>query len=865
MNAPTRVIAEELERKLSSRASSVSLDTLRQMRDAAWFGTALQGALFFDPSRSLPGRTLRDPTYAEPVVGGYERSLLSVLSATAAEFVDLRGTHFVVRDDEDVALRVRRWRWLSLHVPTDLLAAAAAESRGLVPMDATVELGGTHIARILEKGVAETHLHLGSAVDFPTLWSFLIASLGGSTPRAEDLPGPDHPFGGASRFLAHVIVAAGVRLWIARFLRANELGLAAGVRFDDWLKANHGERGGESTLPMPRADRRALPWMQSFARGKVTHGLSEDLVAWYRSLALPRGVRLRQESRGPKDPLGRWLVDDTSPHALIECRFLHRVLHYLHGAGKADASLARYFWQYLRVRNQTFRYLTQEPGTAGLDWFSRYFRRISALRGSLNTVLFQRALEHASRGVNLVSFEGRTAPASSWAANLEHVRRVAYDALMHQRATSKRPEVALVLHLVKAPNDRVAGKKRFYGDTRGSLLARYGRWYEQRRLEVDGLKAMLVYHPETLLILRGLDVASRELALPLWPTQLLLQDARRASGDASRALLRQRGWRIPPLRMTYHVGEDYRRLVEGLRRCHELLEFGLLERGDRVGHGIALVDDPERWAIRAPATFQPAEERLDDLLWEIDRYELGDLADSDGREPLIRREIRQLVEMIYGVPYDPHAMTTARRMRHDASWLRGKLGYPNTPPRLTELTDVRAASADELVEHVLRAYLTDPGVFSRGYAPIEVRSTPGEVSFLGRAQAFVRRQFAQREITIETNPSSNLCVGDLGRMTQHATVTTSTAPLERAERLMMSINTDDPLTFATGLADEYGHSYYALLRSGVSAHEALGIIDALRDQGVRSRFSLPESADPAMLVELLDARRRKAYERISTD
>jgi len=72
-------------------------------------------------------------------------------------------------------------------------------------------------------------------------------------------------------------------------------------------------------------------------------------------------------------------------------------------------------------------------------------------------------------------------------------------------------------------------------------------------------------------------------------------------------------------------------------------------------------------------------------------------------------------------------------------------------------------------------------------------------------------------------------------------------PCPNGNAVLVSINDDDPMTFATRLADEFAHLYFGLLRRGLPAQEALRFIGTLRDNGWRSRFTLPASADQETL------------------
>jgi len=111
------------------------------------------------------------------------------------------------------------------------------------------------------------------------------------------------------------------------------------------------------------------------------------------------------------------------------------------------------------------------------------------------------------------------------------------------------------------------------------------------------------------------------------------------------------------------------------------------------------------------------------------------------------------------------------------------------------------------------------------------------------AQAFLRRELVRLEMTIETNPSSNLSIGDLGDLAEHPLF--KMAPLvpdASNPALLVTVNTDDPLTFATSLADEFAHLRFALERKGVDGTLALAFLDRVRAQGMRARFTLAASA-----------------------
>jgi hypothetical protein len=175
-----------------------------------------------------------------------------------------------------------------------------------------------------------------------------------------------------------------------------------------------------------------------------------------------------------------------------------------------------------------------------------------------------------------------------------------------------------------------------------------------------------------------------------------------------------------------------------------------------------------------------------------------------------------------------------------------RLGFPRT------FTGERP-SEDDLQD--LFDYLRDARVYENACVHVEVPCDDDEVAFLEAAQRYVRRELARREVTVETNPSSNLVVGDLARIEDHPALNLCPVHEQGDGRVAVSLNDDDPLTFATRLADEYAYLYAALLRANTASDLALRWLDEARRAAWRSRFTLPLSGELAVLDGWLEGER----------
>ncbi|XXF77168.1 hypothetical protein P2318_29560 [Myxococcaceae bacterium GXIMD 01537] len=818
----SRQLSDELIQYLRPRARGLSVEVLRQLRKECWFAST----------------SLVPPQRVEST------SLTDFLLRVVSDRLLITGNQVTLKTDARLPIEQQagRWRWLSLMLPPDLLIAAHSAQLGAEPVADYVSLGAASLSHFFEEaGVAQAHLHVGAAVPFEWLWTNLMSRIGRVPPRALELAAPGAPpFGLRQEFLGWLVTAALARLALAAFLGYAEAGKVA--HFDAFARIFPGLKGD---APVYYAALNAL------MRGNhpVSHTRVCMLLRHLGGVAPVAPLPTSLQDLRRFDPLSVW--HPFSHGALPETRMTARALRYLRHHPH-DEGFARLFWQYQRVRNRTYRHLVQEPGTAGLDWFSVHYRRISALRRNMpQRGLTAAALALESRGPPLKALEVRTSPGSHW----YEIRSLVRDVASAPAPVDCEAERGLVVHFLK---DRwPGGRNRLpYGDPRQRAHGcRFGGYFYARLQETMAIEKALRRHPELLVILRGVDVCNLELSVPIWVFLPLLRRLRRTSEEVSRAL--EPHGRVPPLQRTLHAGEDFRRLIEGIRFLHEPIEFNVLTVGDRVGHALSLGLQPERWARMAAWVEQPREERLDDLLWELARYRNVEMPVDAERLEFIHGEIDRLAHALYGPALrawnQEHGgnsgatLTThpsvedlldARRLRHTPEFLEA-VGYPFVR---RDAPILRAGQTREMAVLLAWLYLTDFRVYARGRQPEPVEVTDAEVRMLHEAQFFLRGVFSRLGITVEVNPSSNMLIGDLP-LEEHPVFRLQPLPGRESQggaTVQVTLGDDDPVTFASSLPDEFSHLFYSLIRQRVATQDALAWLDQVRRNGLRSRFTLPE-------------------------
>lgn len=799
----TRALADELVEWLQPRCRGLSIDALRAITEEAFF---------------MPGQD--------------SASLGHAIVAIAASSLCRAGGRVTIHGDGAYSSRLEEIRWLTLLLPIDLLIAAlyAVESTGDPPTDRLSLADEPLRVCLARRPAAETHLHVGAAFSFGTLWTGVVGrtvvdpSLLGKLPH--DLC---HTWGDRASFAVMLAAASVGRLMLGAFLCDREL-RGDGGPFEAWLPPHleglTARLGGGAANRVMAGVHAALTALVLGPQPNV----SPARLSWL--LRALSGPRPRDPSTlaelAALDPLSSWLGESTEPWP--ECRFASRALRYL--SNSEDAAFEELFWQYQRVRNQLFRLLVQEPGTSGLDWFQRHYERLSPFRAPLRRLRFESALHLEGKDILLGALEARTSFPSAASEVVEDARALRRASEAWAAKSGTRTEVGLIFHFLKERGRGTGKGYRLHADPRQHVHGcRFGAWAYRALREAMAVERAFEQRPDLLFSVRGMDVASSELAIPTWATLPALHRLRRASQRAADELVRRNpGLPAEAMRVTYHVGEEYTHLAEGLRRVHELIETGAVHAGDRLGHAICLGAEVARWRHRHPIVIQPREERVDDLLWELDRCMCGDIAVDASRMGAVRDEIAVHAKVIFERRVDVDELRAARRLRHDVGCL-ARLGFPF----------VRASQqVPDLVARCVHEHLTDAGQYIRGKEPVRVDVSELEASTLIAAQAWLRERVAALGMTVESNPSSNILIADFPSMLEHPSL--RLAPLDTgasAMRLLLSINADDPVTFATCLSDEMAYFYGALLRAGVKSAAALQWVAERRDQGFDSRFTLP--------------------------
>lgn len=469
---------------------------------------------------------------------------------------------------------------------------------------------------------------------------------------------------------------------------------------------------------------------------------------------------------------------------------------------------------YLLIKGMVHRMVVMQHSQWGFEQFQSI--TIAPMRDGVERNYQRRFLQLSGTGCYPVwgMIEGRFSPKKDVASNRELIHRIenGWGKARLNLALANRDvngsTLSLVAHFIKEP-ESVGSKKTFirHSSLRNSLFVK----------AVALAETMKDPHMGNLIC--GIDAAASEL------------DAGPEVFSPTFRYMRKRGL----AHFTFHVGEDFRHLVSGVRAIWESVDFLELQRSDRLGHCVAVGLEPALWEKRVKGhCYMSQGEILDDLVfvWNmIKNHPNKILAVSQLK---VESKIQELCHEIYGENYTPLDLSRAWRLRkYDPFDYMNNLTVCSHYFKLEkgkEREKVESLFADKTIGDVMRKYhasTTDTvNKRCRYQYDKKIRVNVGEiisVEQMKEIQNIVLKEIIERGIVIETLPSSNLRIGYYKTMDEYH-LDRWTERGRNELRPAVVIGTDDPGIFMTNIYNEYARVFCYLREKSYGEADGIEII-----------------------------------------
>lgn len=565
-----------------------------------------------------------------------------------------------------------------------------------------------------------------------------------------------------------------------------------------------------------------------------------------------------------------------------------------------DQKYFNLFYLYLVIKRAVRAELVQTNENIGFDNFEKYQNRKEDFIE--DTPLEKEYIKMALKGTivnqNILHLETRLTPRKTALQNKKYIEK--YDKVM-KNDKELMERYFYVFHFVKEKDN----EKLLNSDS-------YCRHYQKRRSLQKQAKAIALFRtkfPETAKRLRGIDGCSREIGCR---PEVLAQTYRYLKNHIVYAKRNKvyydnnKEVTVPQLQMTYHVGEDFQSLVDGLRAIEEAIMFFNLNCCSRLGHALALGEDPdEYYEGKKNCILITQQDYLDNLVWVYYRIKRFSLIGYEDLLLNIEQEYNKYFRLIYGDAVSDEFFEAVIReagkyfqrsnervskgysnthfnfriSEYYSAWqLRGddpecyKNGYFKDTEDFSEWKrfsvnkecprDYRIRYNPECA-YLYFLYHYNPHVKNEGRKTIEVQISHKMIKCIKEIQREMQFWISKLGIGIEVNPSSNFFIGTFDRYDKHPVfklynigLTGSETKLNECPQIPVCINTDDQGIFSTYLENEYALIALALEKAkdenGKNLYNRMFIyqwIENIRKLGLQLSFAKPESSNLEKFID----------------
>lgn len=809
---------------------------------------------------------------------------LNILSKIAHSLVTYRDGRAAIRywaekkeeflfDKETVYNKVEIWNLLCRFTAPDIYIVMSAVDNHL-GMEALYEqksgivLADKLLAQTMQEGVAENHIHFNVGFDYEILWLYRMDF----------------------RFIYKVSVAKwtkkeSIRLGVCLFR------YAAAVYLNE-------EKQTDFMVWVSTKSEAACKMIMQLYLGKYDDHISQEDYDYVLLLCRKcgEGAVLKAYDYLLNRVYGEYLEYKVSSEFI----FLYQSYTYLRGRGRADTFFAYLFTQYLRNKNEYYYKMYEQHTLQGLRFFQKKYRKTKSEAESVmdrNDQMVE-IFRSQAKVKSLKKLEIRIAPAPSGtdlnpleykAVNRQLLSQL-YDQIYEVLFAYKRyilectfgvkgtwsiiqyeekrkflevwqekireeikrinpavPTLGIVFHFLKSE---------YYEDLSGyecwrNVLQRPGKHTRYKLLRryfmldiAMAIEEIRCTVPKMSEYIVGIDAASDENAAEPWMFSMVYKEMR--SNTAVKPIIKRQGnlnhfEHIQNIGFTYHVGEDFRHLISGLRHVDEVItEFGY-RAGDRLGHALVLGIDVDRWVDRNEVVALPKSEYLENMLW------MWGINTCEGIGLPIQLEVLEdrIITIAAGIYKQSESITV--KMLYNAYKMKFNAEHRRICERIEDHADrdSHIFCCHDQCERECYASWNSERLLSTNYCPVYERRCSEkelvevdkrEIPLFKKLQEYLINKVETTGIYIESNPTSNLSIGEFEDMDKHPIFSLNQIEGQSGHQVLVTINSDDPAVFNTNVENEFAYIYYAAEKQGISKAVIMEWIEKVRRYGMEASF-----------------------------
>ncbi len=739
--------------------------------------------------------------------------------------------------------KVELWNYISRIMLPDIFIAACyikfgiTEAEMLYNVPNLISMQDVPLSKVLKKGVAETHMHFNAGISYSFLWQQCMELF--------DCKDKDFNlwFCTLFRIYSSIYIESELEESYEKYLTEKLPDILKTEIYEDFLKNNICKKLDEYVFEINNF-KNILYDFYNKKQGDNWDILYETVLFRYRNQGISS-----------------------------EILWYFKILSYLNK--KYDAELCRQFMMYIRFKNEFISKRIQQNKIGGLDYFHTYYDNATNVffdkaipENIIKRKMYRAIFEEQCRTGNMEILEIKISPrviSSSKVTlmsekemqtkTLSQIKLIfgAYSDYIENTVNRTQypeklrfPKLGIIYHFIKQNDcDNFSGYNCVKKD--GSKKYDCLDYTTMRNLNIQfvkSLKSLFKTYPLLTDYIVGIDAASIENSAEPWVFAPIFREIRNNDFVIPTSL--SSGKRVPNIGLTYHVGEDFRHIISGLRHIDEVLTHFNYCSGDRLGHAIALGVDIDRLFSQNRVVALPIIEHLENLLWMWGRCKASNIINAPQNLEFV---IMETAKKIYGdKEIENISVYTLWQVYNDKFNL-----YNNCNGDCDLKVEIEKPDGIKWNRSTLLCSHYCPCFFEKYHKPVFVKISDEEIAFCKSLQNDLIAKVEELGIYVETNPSSNLAIGDIEDIYTHPILNLNCEGLRLDDRdtncVMTTINSDDPIVFSTCVENEISYIYYALLNAGVKRERALVWIDKIRCHGISSSFVKYEKTYEDMLSD----------------
>lgn len=780
-----------------------------------------------------------------------------------------------VRDGEPLCMyrSLLRWHIITAMVGEDIMTTSFMAShdsnlkktRSVFDWKAYLGHDCKELNHIIEKPMAELHMHLkGSSYNFDLSWLCMMNHIG-EMKKNFDVDQPFSQYRDSGQILYEKIKkAAAIRFYLAAAMGIIKTSISTSqltsiLNEEKKLKVLYRRKDmGIKEVDIQELINKTRTEVQCMLKEKYNKNIKD-------------GDKLKDSDIIDYIPVMHYQDEPIENKALApERAFMYTVFRTLYEKTEGTEDIATLFYAYLAYKNYFRNGIVQLNERVGFANFANYEeKKTDYILDSYNHILYKAAIEGflekgLKDGMTNRYIETRIVPKDTEKGIIKSLSDC------YKEIDSKyKDHYSFVFHFIKKRDEPQENDLYRHFALREQIknqaYAIYRFRVNRENWKGDNLVGMVV----------GLDAANSEIYCR---PEVFAQAFRFLRGHE--VVINEETEDYPKdLNVTYHVGEDFLDIADGLRAVEEAMIFLNLGNGDRLGHALVLGTDVRSYYQKRYFTVCASKQViLDNLAWLHHKcIRLTGYTQLCGwLEMMFLKYFSEIFgnnneseENIIDTFFKGEKNETLSDDINDyyLSWLlRGDspiIGIELASENINKLTTTidkqwvyagmnhqicaEVALKNERARDLFDAYHSYKNA-KKGYLGDTLTIPPMYrdewVDLLEKIQQQLLRKIEKRHIAIECNPSSNFKIGEIERYDEHPILKFFNyglnTPYPRHD-IAVSINTDDQGVFSTSLEREYSLMALAVERSRYKDYEnspraIWEWLDRVREISMEQRF-----------------------------